>query len=70
LERRRTTGWEYAYGLAVTQALAGEDPTAAAAAAHRLNPLEVKARDLKDALSAHSRAKRARAAGRAQIPFD
>jgi len=67
---RDPQGWEYAYGLAVTQALAGEDPTAAAAAARRLNPLEVKARDLQDALSAHSRAKRARAAGRAPIPFD
>ena len=67
---RDPQGWEYAYGLAVTQALAGEDPTAAAAAAHRLNPLEAKAQHLQDALSAHSRAKRARAAGRAPIPFD
>jgi hypothetical protein len=67
---RDPEGWEYAYGLAVTQALAGEDPTAAAAAAHRLNPLEAKAQDLQDALSAHSRAKCARAAGRAPIPFD
>ena len=63
-------GWEYAYGLAVTQALAGEDPTAAAADAHRLNPLEAKAQDLQDALRVRSRAKRARAAGRASIPFD
>ena len=38
---RDPDGWEYAYGLAVTQALAGQDPTAAAAAAHRLNPLEL-----------------------------
>ena len=70
-QARDPEGWEYAYGLAVTQALAGgEDPTAAAAEAHRVDPLEVKARDLQEALSAHSRAKRARAAGRAPIPFD
>ena len=63
--------WEYAYGLAVTQALAGQDPTAAAAEAHRLNPLEVDGRGTcSGALRAHSPAKRARAAGRAPIPFD
>jgi hypothetical protein len=56
--------------LPASQALAGEDPTTAAAAAHRLNPFEAKAQDLQDALSAHSRAKRAQAAGRAPIPFD
>jgi hypothetical protein len=63
-------GWEYAYGLAVTQALAGQDPTAAAAEAHRLNPLEWKARDLQRALRVRNPAKRARVAGRAPIPFD
>ena len=69
-QARDPDGWEYAYGLAVTQALAGQDPTAAIAVAHRLNPLEWRARDLQRALRTHSRAKRARAAGRAPIPFD
>jgi hypothetical protein len=69
-QARDPDGWEYAYGLAVTQALAGQDPTAAIAEAHRLNPLEWRARDLQRALRTHSRAKRARAAGRAPIPFD
>jgi hypothetical protein len=58
------------YGVAVTQALAGQDPTAAIATAHPLNPREWRARDLQRAVRAQSRAKRARAAGRAPIPFD
>jgi O-antigen ligase len=69
-QARDPQGWEYAYGIAVTQALAGQDPTAAIAEAHRLNPREWRARDLQRALRTPSRAKRAHAAGRAPIPFD
>ena len=39
-QRRDPDDWHYAYGLAVTQALAGQDPRPAAAQARRLNPLE------------------------------
>ena len=39
-QRRDPDNWHYAYGLAVAQALAGEDPRPAAALARRLNPLE------------------------------
>jgi O-antigen ligase len=38
--RRDPDDWHYAYGLAVVQALAGQDPRPAAAEARRLNPLE------------------------------
>jgi hypothetical protein len=69
-QARDPQGWEYAYGIAVTQALAGQDPAAEIAKAHRLNPLEWRARDLQRALRTPSKAKRARAAGRAPIPFD
>jgi hypothetical protein len=39
-QRRDPGNWQYAYGVAVTQALAGQDPRAAAARARRLNPLD------------------------------
>ena len=49
--------WRYAYGLAVTQALAGRDPRAEAARARRLNPLEPLARDLDRRLRASTPAR-------------
>lgn len=62
--------WAYAYGLAIAQAIAGEDPRAAAAEARRLNPLEPLAADLDRRLRAtDSRARWRRIAARARIPF-
>lgn len=60
--------WQYAYGLAVTQALAGQDPRAAAARARRLNPLEPLALELERGLRTGSRARWRRVAARAAIP--
>jgi hypothetical protein len=60
--------WHYAYGLAITQALAGEDPSAAVALTKRLNPLEVFTRDLEDALAPRSAARRRANAGKLDIP--
>jgi hypothetical protein len=67
---RDPEGWKYAYGLAVTQALAGQDPSAAVADARRLNPLEPMARDLQTAMRVRNPKRRARAAGRLPIPYD
>jgi O-antigen ligase len=47
---REPRNWRMAYGLAVAQAIAGEDPRAAAALAQRLNPREPLPRDLTAAL--------------------
>jgi len=60
--------WHYAYGLAATQALAGEDPTAAARLARRLNPLDPLARSLERGLRSRSPARRRAVAARAAIP--
>ena len=51
---RDPEGWEFAYGLAVTEALAGRDPGAALADLRRANPLEPMARDLVESLSSRS----------------
>jgi O-antigen ligase len=67
---RDRDGWEFAYGLAVTEALAGRDPAAAVAALRRANPLEPMAQDLVKRLRSRSPARRRRAAGRAPIPVD
>ena len=67
---RDPEGWEFAYGLAVTEALAGRDPSAALADLRRANPLEPMARDLVESLSSRSPAQRRRAAGKSPIPFD
>ena len=53
-QRRDPHDWHYAYGLAVTQALAGQDPRPAAAQALRLNPLEPQAISLARRLSSNS----------------
>ncbi len=60
--------WRYAYGLAVTQALAGRDPRAEAARARRLNPLEPLARDLDRRLRASTPARWRSVAARAEVP--
>jgi hypothetical protein len=68
--RRRDPGnWQYAYGLAVTQALAGEDPRAAARLALRMNPLEQLAVRLERGLRSGSRARRRAVAARSAIPY-
>ena len=64
-----TDDWHYAYGLAVTQALAGQDPRPAAAQALRLNPLEPYAISLARRLSSDSPARRRTQAARSRIPF-
>jgi hypothetical protein len=60
--------WQFAYGLAVAQALAGEDPRPMAAVAERLNPQADLPADLADRLRAAPRARWPRIAARAQIP--
>ncbi len=68
-QRRDPGDWHYAYGLAVTQALAGEDPRPAAALAKRLNPLEPHVAALQRAVRSNSAAKRRAAVARLDIPF-
>ena len=68
-QRRDPDNWHYAYGLAVTQALAGEDPRPAAALAKRLNPLEPQVAALQRAVRLRSPARRRAAVARLQIPF-
>jgi O-antigen ligase len=68
-QERDPRNWQYAYGLAVTQALAGQDPRAAARLARRLNPLSVSARTLERGLSSKSPERRRRVAARAPVPF-
>jgi hypothetical protein len=68
-QRRDPNDWHYAYGLAVTQALAGQDPRPAAAQARRLNPLEPYTISLDRRLSSDSPARRRAEAARSQIPF-
>jgi hypothetical protein len=68
-QRRDPRNWQYAYGLAVTQALGGEDPRPAARLARRLNPLSELARALERDLRSESPERRRRVAARAPIPF-
>ncbi len=60
--------WQYAYGLAIAQALAGEDPRPSAALALRLNPLEPLARKLVRDMRSKSAKRRRTLAGRAADP--
>jgi hypothetical protein len=60
--------WQYAYGLAIAQALNGDDPRPMAALAARLNPEEVLARDLDAALRRSGPGRWPRVAARARIP--
>jgi hypothetical protein len=67
--RRDPDNWQYAYGLAVTQALAGRDPRPAARRALALDPLEPLARRFVRATAAtESRARWRAIAQRARIP--
>jgi hypothetical protein len=68
-QKRDPRDWHYAYGLAVTQALAGQDPRAAAAEARRLNPLEPQAISLARRLSSDSAARRRKEAARSPLPL-
>ena len=66
---RDPRNWRYAYGLAVAQALSGEDPRPSAALAVSLNPREARARELARALAGDRPAGWRRAAARAELPF-
>ena len=66
--RRDPENWHYAYGLAVAQALAGEDPRAAVALTKRLNPLDPFTLELERAMRFRSPARRRAAAARLDIP--
>ena len=68
-QRRDPDNWHYAYGLAVTQALAGEDPRPAAALAKRLNPLDPYVAALERAERPNSAARRRAAVARLDISF-
>jgi O-Antigen ligase len=67
-QRRDPRDWHYPYGIAVTQALVGEDPRPAAAEALRLNPLNPLTITLQRRLSSNSAARRRSAAMRSPIP--
>jgi O-antigen ligase/polysaccharide polymerase Wzy-like membrane protein len=60
--------WQFAYGLAIAQAFAGEDPRPAAALAVRLNPHEALAVELSSELRAADPERWPRVAARASIP--
>jgi hypothetical protein len=66
---RDPRNWQYAYGLAITQALARQDPRPSAALALRLNPREPLARKLVRDMRTKSVKRRRTLAGRAAIPF-
>jgi hypothetical protein len=68
-EARDPGSWRYVYGVAVAQALAGQDPRPAIARARRLNPRAPEAIELADALRRTDRPRAwARAAARARLP--
>ena len=67
-QARDPQSWRYVYGLAVAQALAGQDPRPTIARARRLNPRAPEARDLAAALDTDRPRAWARAAARAQLP--
>jgi O-antigen ligase len=67
-QTRDPGNWRYAYGLAVAQALGGEDPRPAAALAGRLNPLEPDTAELRRALRARSPQQRRAKVARLKIP--
>jgi hypothetical protein len=67
--KRDPHNWEYAYGLAVAQALNGQDPRPAANLALALNPRDPRARELRAALRRGGPGRWARTAAQARIPF-
>jgi O-antigen ligase len=62
--------WRYAYGLAVVEAAAGQDPRGAVRDALRLNPRYAQVQWLARAMRGHSRARWQRAAFAAQLPVN
>ena len=68
--RRDPDNWHYAYGLAVAQALAGEDPRPAAAQAKRLNPLDPFTAKLERAAAPRSAARRRATVVKLDSPFN
>jgi hypothetical protein len=66
---RDPAAWQYAYGLAVAQAIAGQDPRPAAAEALSRNPLDERARSLASAFRDGKRREWPRTAMRAAIPL-
>ena len=68
--RRDPDNWQNAYGLAVVQALAGEDPRRTARLALRLNPLDPLAQRLERGLRSNSPERRRRFAASAPIPVE
>jgi hypothetical protein len=67
---REPGNYRYAYGLAVVQALARQDPRAAARDALALNPLSTLTRELEQGMRSRSPARRRAIAARSQIPDD
>jgi hypothetical protein len=67
--RRDPDNWEYFYGIAIAQALSGQDPRPAAATALALNPRDYRARELSASLRRGGPRRWARAAAQARIPF-
>jgi O-Antigen ligase len=67
---RDPEAWEYAYGLAVAEALDGRDPRPMAALAARLNPQDQRAAELSDRMRRGGPGRWARDAANAPIPYD
>jgi hypothetical protein len=67
--RRDPGDWQYAYGLAIARALAGEDPRPMAALALQLNPRDRRTRALSGAIRRGGPARWPKAAARAEIPY-
>jgi O-Antigen ligase len=67
--RRDPDNWQNAYGLAVIQALAGQNARPTAALALRLNPLDPLTRDLVRGLRSRKPARRRAFAAKAPIPI-
>jgi O-Antigen ligase len=67
---RDPENWQYDYGLAIAQAISGQDPRAAAERALRLNPQDADAQDLARAMRSRSAKRRFRAAAQATIPSE
>jgi uncharacterized membrane protein YhaH (DUF805 family) len=67
--RRDPQNWQAYYGLAIVQAVAGEDPRPAAREARRLNPLSELTRDLQRAFSTGTPQTWRRRATKARLPI-
>jgi hypothetical protein len=67
---RDPENWQYAYGLAIAEAISGQDPRAAANEALRLDPREADAQSLARAMASRSAKARFAAAAHAVIPSE